>query len=130
MRTLSVPEGTWSGASGVSAPHLMRGERGSVPASPSARSVWYFFNLPTSTHLIREHLSRHLPTYESVSIEPPRLTYLPTPPLQRRGCKQRPRARRLGDSTAPSMARAGMSDEEMTAFKESRARLTQPAYRP
>ena len=28
MRMLSVPEGTWSGASGVPAPHLMRGERG------------------------------------------------------------------------------------------------------
>ena len=26
--TFSVPEGTWSGASGVPAPHLMRGERG------------------------------------------------------------------------------------------------------
>ena len=37
MRMLSVPEGTWSGASGVPAPHLMRGERGSVPASRSAR---------------------------------------------------------------------------------------------
>ena len=40
MRMLSVPEGTWSGASGVPAPHLMRGERGSVPAS---RSAWRDF---------------------------------------------------------------------------------------
>jgi hypothetical protein len=40
MRMLSVPEGTWSGASGVPAPHLMRGERGSVPAS---RSPWRDF---------------------------------------------------------------------------------------
>ena len=36
MRMLSVPEGTWSGASGVPAPHLMRAERGRVPASRSA----------------------------------------------------------------------------------------------
>ena len=27
MSMLSVPEGSWSGASGVPAPHLMRGER-------------------------------------------------------------------------------------------------------
>ena len=40
MRMLSVPEGTWSGASSVPAPHLMRGERGSVPAS---RSAWRDF---------------------------------------------------------------------------------------
>jgi hypothetical protein len=40
MRMLSVPEGTWSGTSGVPAPHLMRGERGSVPAS---RSAWRDF---------------------------------------------------------------------------------------
>jgi hypothetical protein len=48
--------------------------------APPLSCVRYFFKLPTSTYLIREHLSRHLPTYESVSIEPPRLTYLPTPP--------------------------------------------------
>ena len=36
MSMLSVPEGTWSGASGVPAPHLMRAERGSFPASRSA----------------------------------------------------------------------------------------------
>ena len=33
---LSVPKGTWSGASGVPALHLMRAERGSFPASRSA----------------------------------------------------------------------------------------------
>ena len=29
-------------------------------------SVWYIFNLPTPTSLLSEHLSRHLPTYETV----------------------------------------------------------------
>ena len=38
MSMLSLPEGTWSGASGLPAPHLMRAERGSFPASRSALS--------------------------------------------------------------------------------------------
>ena len=37
MSMLSVPEGSWSGASDVPAPHLMRAERGRVPASRSTR---------------------------------------------------------------------------------------------
>ena len=36
MSMLSVPEGSWSGTSDVPAPHLMRAERGRVPASRSA----------------------------------------------------------------------------------------------
>ena len=33
-------------------------------------SVWYFLNLPTPTSQLREHLSRHLPTYETVPSGP------------------------------------------------------------
>ena len=51
--------------------------------------VSFFLNLPTPTSQLREHLSRHLPTYETVPSGPRAWTYLPTP--QRRGCKQRPR---------------------------------------
>ena len=43
MSMLSVPEGTWSGASGLRAPHLMRGERGSVPASRERLESCVFF---------------------------------------------------------------------------------------
>ena len=42
MSMLSVPEGTWSGASGLlPVLHLMRGERGSVPASRSTRAEMF-----------------------------------------------------------------------------------------
>ena len=63
----------------------LRGYGGRAATRHLVEASSWFFQLPTSTYLIREHLSRHLPTYESVSIEPPRLTYLPTPPSSEGG---------------------------------------------
>ena len=39
MSMLSVPEGSWSGTSGVPAPHLMRGERGRFNAFRFCRAL-------------------------------------------------------------------------------------------
>ena len=60
-----------------------------------SNSVWYFFNRPTPTSLLSEHLSRHLPTYETVPSGPRAWTYLPLPPSEGGVSSDRDFARRL-----------------------------------